>query len=142
MSILFTCAAHRNLCGFINITILFSIIRISNSSFVFTLRVPSLSNVGPCIFLTTLLSKTSRRFCSVIVIAHVSQPYVTVGRMIDLYICTYCNKVTNGCNCLFCFVFISFIFTLHVSGSHKPIIRGVSSCFFYIQPNGCIQKTA
>jgi len=27
-------------------------------------------------------------------------------------------------------VFISFIFTLHVSGSHKPIIRGVSSCFF------------
>ena len=26
---------------------------------------------------------------------------------------------------------ISFIFTLHVSGSHKPIIRGVSSCFLY-----------
>jgi hypothetical protein len=41
---------------------------------------------------------------------------------------TYCNKVTNGCNSLFC-VFISF-FTLHVSGSHKPIIRGISSCFF------------
>ena len=33
-------------------------------------------------------------------------------------------------------VFISFIFTLHVSGSHKPIIRGISSCFFYIQPFG------
>ena len=44
--------------------------------------------------------------------------------------CTYCNKVTNGCNCLFC-VFISFIFTLHVSGSHKPIIRGISSCSLY-----------
>ena len=42
----------------------------------------------------------------------------------------YCNKVTNGCNSLFC-VFISFIFTLHVSGSHKPIIRGISSCFLY-----------
>ena len=26
----------------------------------------------------------------------------------------------------------SFYFTLHVSGSHKPIIRGVSSCFLYI----------
>ena len=25
---------------------------------------------------------------------------------------------------------ISFIFTLHVSGSHKPIIKGISSCFF------------
>jgi len=24
-----------------------------------------------------------------------------------------------------------FYFTLHVSGSHKPIIRGVSSCFLY-----------
>ena len=41
----------------------------------------------------------------------------------------YCNMVTNGCNCLFC-IFISFIFTVHVSGSHKPIIRGTSSCFF------------
>jgi len=43
--------------------------------------------------------------------------------------CMYCNKVTNGCNSLFG-VFISF-FTLHVSGSHKPIIRGISSCFLY-----------
>ena len=40
------------------------------------------------------------------------------------------NKVTNGCNSLFC-VFISF-FTLHVSGCHKPVIRGISSCFFFI----------
>jgi len=44
--------------------------------------------------------------------------------------CTYCNTVTDGCSCLFC-VFISFIFTLHVSGSHKPIIRCISSCFLY-----------
>ena len=44
--------------------------------------------------------------------------------------CTYCNKVTNECNCLFS-VFISFIFTLHILGSHKPIIRGISSCFLY-----------
>jgi hypothetical protein len=47
-----------------------------------------LSNVGPYIFLSTLLSKTSRRYCSVTVMAHVSQPYVTVGRMMDLYICS------------------------------------------------------
>ena len=46
--------------------------------------------------------------------------------------CTYCNKVTNECNCLFC-VFISFIFTLHVSGSHKPIIRGLQYCNIVIR---------
>jgi len=85
VSILTTCAAHRNLCDFINLTIFFFLTRISNSSFVFILHVPSLSNVGPYIFLSTLLSKTSRPFCSVTVIAHFSQPYVTVGRMIDLY---------------------------------------------------------
>jgi len=65
-------------------------------------------------------------------------PLGIIGKYIRLFIpcifCTYCNRVTNGCNCLFC-VFISFIFTLHVSGSHKPIIRGISSCF-YIQPFG------
>jgi len=88
VSILITCAAHRNLCDFINLTIFFFLIRISNSSFVFILHVLSLSNVGPYIFLSTLLSKTSKRFYSVTVIAHVSQPYVTVGRMIDLYICS------------------------------------------------------
>jgi len=43
----------------------------------------------------------------------------------------YCHKVTNGCNSLSC-VFISF-FTLHVSGSHKPIIRGISSCFLTLR---------
>jgi len=63
VSILTTCAAHRNLCDFINLTIFFFLIRISNSSFVFTLHVPSLSNVGLYNFLSTLLSKTSRRFC-------------------------------------------------------------------------------
>jgi len=62
------------------------LIRISSSSFVFTLHVPPLSNLGPCIFLSTLLSKTSRRFCYVTVMAHVSQPYVTAGRMIHLCI--------------------------------------------------------
>ena len=29
------------------------------------------------------------------------------------------------------FVYLFPSFTLHVSGSHKPIIRGVSSCFLY-----------
>jgi len=33
------------------------------------------------------------------------------------------------------FVCLFPLFTLHVSGSHKPIIRGISSCF-YIQPFG------
>jgi hypothetical protein len=51
-----------------------------------------LSNVGPYIFLFIFLSKTSRRFCSVTVIAHVSQPYVTVGRMIDLYIVSVASR--------------------------------------------------
>jgi len=50
VSILFTCAAHRNLYDFINLTIFFFLIRISNSSFVFILHVLSLSNVGPYIF--------------------------------------------------------------------------------------------
>ena len=88
VSILITCAAQRNLWDFINLTIFFFLISISNSSFVFILRVPSLSSVGPYIFLSILLSKTSRWFCSVTVMAHISQPYVTVGRIIDLYICS------------------------------------------------------
>jgi len=83
VSILITYAAHRNLCDFINLTIFFLLIRISNSPFVF-IHVPSLSNVGLYIFLSTLLSKTSKRFCSVTVMAHVSQPYVTVGVKFDI----------------------------------------------------------
>jgi len=56
----------------------------------------------------------------------------TMGKfMLRRVASTYCNKVTNRCNCLFCYKFISFIFILHVSGSHKPIIRGISSCFLY-----------
>ena len=80
VSIRITCAAQRNLCDFINLTIFFFLISLSNSSFVFILHVPSLSSVGPYIFLVILFSKTSRWFCSVTVMAHVSQPYVTVGR--------------------------------------------------------------
>jgi hypothetical protein len=47
-----------------------------------------------------------------------------------LFYMTYYNEITNGCSSLF-YVFISFllIFTLYVSGSHKPIISGISSCF-------------
>jgi hypothetical protein len=41
VSILITCAAQRNLCDFINLTIFFFLIRFSNSSFVFILHVPS-----------------------------------------------------------------------------------------------------
>jgi hypothetical protein len=65
VSILITCAANRNLCDFINLTVFSFLIRISNSSLLFILHVPSLSNVGPYIFLSTLLSKTSRLFFSV-----------------------------------------------------------------------------
>jgi len=39
-------------------------------------------------FLRTLLSYISRRFCSVTILAHVSQLYVTIGCIIDLYICS------------------------------------------------------
>ena len=46
VSILITCAAHRNLCDLINLTIFFFLIRISSSSFVFIQHVPSLSNVS------------------------------------------------------------------------------------------------
>ena len=78
------CAAQRNLCDFINLTIFFFLIRISNYLFVFILHVSSIY----IYFSSTLLSKTSRRFCSVTVIAHVSQPYVTVSCIIDLYVCS------------------------------------------------------
>jgi hypothetical protein len=41
-------------------------------------------------------------------------------------------RITNRCDFLF-YVFISFFssFTPHVSGFHKPIIRGISSCCLY-----------
>jgi len=50
VSILITCAAQRSLCDFLNLTIVSFLIRISNYSFVFILRVPSLSCVGPTFF--------------------------------------------------------------------------------------------
>jgi len=36
-------------------------------------------------------------------------------------------RLPTGANLYFVYLFLYF--TLHVSGSHKPIIRGVSSCF-------------
>jgi hypothetical protein len=68
------CAAQHSLCDFMNPTIFFLLIRYYNSSFVFILHIPTLSCVCPYIFLSTLISKTSRWFCSVAVIVHVSQP--------------------------------------------------------------------
>jgi hypothetical protein len=50
-----------------------------------------LSCVDPYIFLSTLLSKTSRWFCSVTVIVHVSQPYVTIGCIIHMLV-SYFNS--------------------------------------------------
>ena len=107
MSILITCAAKRNLCNFINLTIVSFLIRISNSSFVLILNVPSLSYVGPNIFLSNLLSNVCRRFCSVTVIAHASQPYVTLGRMIDLYICSLLTALESY---IYIFLYIAFIY--------------------------------
>jgi len=50
VSILITCAAQRNICDCINLTIVSFLSRISNSSFVFILHVPSLSCVGPIFY--------------------------------------------------------------------------------------------
>jgi hypothetical protein len=58
VSILTTCAAHRNLWDFINITIFFFLIRISSFSFVFILHVPSLSSVAQYIFLSSFSRKS------------------------------------------------------------------------------------
>ena len=44
--------------------------------------------------------------------------------------CTYCNKVTNGCNCLFC-VFISFILPYMFRALINPS-SGVSQAVFYV----------
>jgi len=46
----------------------------------------------------------------------------------------YCNKVTNGCNSLFC-VFISFILPYMFRALISPS-SGVSQAVFYIQPFG------
>ena len=48
--------------------------------------------------------------------------------------CTYCNKVTNGCNSLFC-VFISIILPYMFRGLISPS-SGVSQAVFYVQPFG------
>jgi hypothetical protein len=49
-SILIICAAHCP-CDFINLTIFSFLIKVSNSAFVFILHVPSLSCIGPHIFM-------------------------------------------------------------------------------------------
>jgi hypothetical protein len=49
VSILITCAAQRSLCDFTNLTIFSFLIKVSNSSFVFILHVPSLFCIGPYI---------------------------------------------------------------------------------------------
>ena len=54
LSILITCATHRNICDFIDLTIFSLLIKVSTSSFVFILHVPSMSCVGPYISLRTL----------------------------------------------------------------------------------------
>ena len=62
MSVRITCAAQRNLCDFINLTIYIYIFKLAFlilHLFFFILHVPSLSSVGPYIFLSILLSAAS-----------------------------------------------------------------------------------
>jgi hypothetical protein len=97
VSILITGTAHRNLCDFINHTIFSFLIRVSNSSFVFILHVSSLSYVRPHIFLRNLLSKTSRRFCSVTVMVHVSRGIHQGKNHKSLYILDTCLYFNASC---------------------------------------------
>ena len=133
MSILITCAAQCNLCDFINLTIVSFLIRISNSSFGFILHVPSSTCVGPYIFLSTLLSNISRRFCSVIVIAHVSQPYVTTGRMIDLYICSLLAALRS---CL------SYVYVYNMEGVCESVRLRLEVSLMYVHNRECVRNIA
>ena len=36
-----------------------------------------------------------------------------------------------------CLYFLFLVFSLHVSGFHEPIIRGISSCCFYVPFGSC-----
>ena len=60
------------------------LINLSNSSLVLILRVPSLSFVGPEIFLSTFLSHSVNLFLIVSFKTHVSQAYVTIASYILL----------------------------------------------------------
>ena len=61
------------------------LINSSNSTFVFILHVPSLSFVGPKIFLNTFLSNTINLFFMVSFKTHTSQTCVTIGLIILQY---------------------------------------------------------
>ena len=60
------------------------LINLSNSSFVLILPVPSLSFVGPNIFLSTFLSNTMNLLFISSFKTHVSQAYVTIGGLVPL----------------------------------------------------------
>jgi len=60
-------------------------INLPNSSFVLICDVPSLSFVGPKMFLSTFLSNTINLFFIVSFKTHVSQAYVTVGLLMFQY---------------------------------------------------------
>jgi len=61
------------------------LINVSNSSFVLILHVPSLSFVGPKIFLSTFLSNTINLGFVVSFKTHVSQAYVAIGLIMLQY---------------------------------------------------------
>ena len=60
-------------------------IKLSSSMFVLILQVPSFILVGPNIFLSILLSNTESFLIIFSLRTHVSQPYVTIGLIIDQY---------------------------------------------------------
>jgi len=68
-----------NCCAFMWFIMLLCLINSTNSSFVLILHVPSLSFVGPKIFLNTFLSNTINSFFMVSFKTHTSQAHVTVG---------------------------------------------------------------
>ena len=74
---------HR--CASMWFIIFLCLISSSNSSFVLILHVPSLSFVGPKVFLNTFLSNTINLFFTVSFKTHTSQANVTIGLIILQY---------------------------------------------------------
>ena len=79
------CPNQLNPCAFTWFIIFLCLIDPSNLSFVSILHVPSLSFVGPKIFLNIFLSNTINLFFTVSFTTHTSQAYVTMGLIILQY---------------------------------------------------------